>query len=188
MSSVVVARAADIGMQDRRAIRCASMCGLAIEIVVENGFDRAVGPGADLERPRGSGLNTIDAEGFGQSDDAETRSESLLGMRPMLQDQITQERRGRTDAGGLAPDPLDGPVGITPVIHEAVLYWVPTLTVIVYGTSDTFTGYGYMTAMATLKPDQVEKVKPMFLDIADSSTGRSRLRFVPPRRPDDRGI
>ncbi len=32
--------------------------------------------------------------------------------------------------------------------------------------SDTFTGYGYMTAMATLKPDQVSKVKPMFLDIA----------------------
>ncbi|MFZ4766743.1 MAG: M16 family metallopeptidase, partial [Roseimicrobium sp.] len=32
--------------------------------------------------------------------------------------------------------------------------------------SDTFTGYGYMTAMATLKPEQVAKVKPMFLDIA----------------------
>ncbi|MCE9519074.1 MAG: insulinase family protein [Verrucomicrobia bacterium] len=32
--------------------------------------------------------------------------------------------------------------------------------------SDTFTGYGYITAMATLKPEQVAKVKPMFLDIA----------------------
>lgn len=34
--------------------------------------------------------------------------------------------------------------------------------------SDTYTGYGYMTAMATLKPDQVAKVKPMFLDIAQA--------------------
>jgi zinc protease len=34
--------------------------------------------------------------------------------------------------------------------------------------SDTFTGYGYMTAMATLKPEQVARVKPMFLDIAQA--------------------
>ena len=32
--------------------------------------------------------------------------------------------------------------------------------------SDTFKGYGYMTAMATLKPEQVAKVKPMFPAIA----------------------
>jgi len=31
--------------------------------------------------------------------------------------------------------------------------------------SDTFTGYGYMTAMSTLKPEQVEKVKPMYVEI-----------------------
>ena len=34
--------------------------------------------------------------------------------------------------------------------------------------SDTYPGYGYMTAMATLKPDQVARVKPMFVDIASS--------------------
>jgi zinc protease len=34
--------------------------------------------------------------------------------------------------------------------------------------SDTYSGYGYMTAMATLKPDQVAIVKPMFLDIANA--------------------
>jgi len=34
--------------------------------------------------------------------------------------------------------------------------------------SDTYTGYGYITAMATLKPEQVAKVKPMFLDIAQA--------------------
>ena len=31
--------------------------------------------------------------------------------------------------------------------------------------SDTYTGYGYMTAMSTLKPEQVEKVKPMYVEI-----------------------
>ncbi len=31
--------------------------------------------------------------------------------------------------------------------------------------SDTYTDYGYMTAMATLKPEQVAKVKPMFAEI-----------------------
>ncbi|MEI6534653.1 MAG: insulinase family protein, partial [Verrucomicrobiaceae bacterium] len=31
--------------------------------------------------------------------------------------------------------------------------------------SDTYTGYGYMTAMATLKPEQVARVKPMFAEI-----------------------
>lgn len=37
--------------------------------------------------------------------------------------------------------------------------------------NDTFTGYGYMTAMATLKPEQVAKVKPMFLEIASGISG-----------------
>lgn len=50
--------------------------------------------------------------------------------------------------------------------------------------SDTFTGYGYMTAMATLKPDQVEKVKPMFLDIAKGiSQGITDDEFQRAREP-----
>src|SRR5271155_263670 len=115
MSSIVVARAADIGMQDRRTVRLAPMRGLAIEVVIENGFDRAISPGTELKRSHGSGLDTVGAEGLGQSDDAETRSEPLLGMSPVFQDQVAQERRGRTDTGCLAPDPLDGPAGIATV-------------------------------------------------------------------------
>jgi zinc protease len=34
--------------------------------------------------------------------------------------------------------------------------------------SDTFTGYGFMTAMSTLKPEQVEKVKPMYVEIGNA--------------------
>src|SRR5437879_4858587 len=43
-------------MKDRRAVRTALLRSVAIEIVVEDGFDRSVGPGADIERPRRGGL------------------------------------------------------------------------------------------------------------------------------------
>ncbi len=43
--------------------------------------------------------------------------------------------------------------------YSPVSYHVP---------SDTYTGYGYMTAMATLKPEQVAKVKPMFAQIGQA--------------------
>ena len=50
--------------------------------------------------------------------------------------------------------------------------------------SDTFTGYGYMTAMATLKAEQVERVKPMFLDIAKGiSQGITEDEFQRAREP-----
>jgi len=51
--------------------------------------------------------------------------------------------------------------------------------------SDTYTGYGYMTAMASLKPEQVAKVKPMFLAIADgiSDTGITEDEFQRAREP-----
>jgi len=54
-----------------------------------------------------------------------------------------------------------------------------------HNASDTFTGYGYMTAMATLKPEQVAKVKPMFLEIADgiSDTGITEDEFNRAREP-----
>ena len=61
---MVIARAADVGMEDRHAVRGALMGGLAIEIVVEDGFDRAVGPGADLERPRRGGLDPLAPKGL----------------------------------------------------------------------------------------------------------------------------
>ncbi len=50
--------------------------------------------------------------------------------------------------------------------------------------SDTFPGYGYMTAMATLKPEQVAKVKPMFLNIAQGiSSGITDDEFQRAREP-----
>ena len=51
--------------------------------------------------------------------------------------------------------------------------------------SDTYKDYGYMTAMATLKPEQVEKVKPMFVQIAESiiKGGISEDEFKRAREP-----
>lgn len=51
--------------------------------------------------------------------------------------------------------------------------------------SDTFPGYGYMTAMATLKPEQVAQVKPMFLEIAEGiiKEGISDDEFQRAREP-----
>ena len=77
-------------MEDRHAVRGAPLRGVAIEIVVEDGFDRAVGPRADLEGARGGRLDALGAERLDQPDDAETGAEALLGMRPVLQDQLAQ--------------------------------------------------------------------------------------------------
>ena len=51
--------------------------------------------------------------------------------------------------------------------------------------SDTYTGYGYMTAMSTLKPEQVEKVKPMYVEIgkALSEGGITDDEFERAREP-----
>jgi len=61
---------------------------LAIELVIEDGAHRAVGQGADLDRPRGGGFETIGAERPHQPDDAEAGAEALFEMGPALQDQL----------------------------------------------------------------------------------------------------
>src|SRR5690348_11467136 len=56
-SSMVVARPADVGMADRSRVRGAPGRRPPIELVVEDGFDGAVGPGADFDGVFGGGLN-----------------------------------------------------------------------------------------------------------------------------------
>src|SRR6476659_3927022 len=120
-SSVVVARSADIGVEDRHAIGGRPLRRLAIELVVEDGAHRAVGQGADLDRPRGGGFQAIGAEWPHQPHDAEAGPEALLRVGPALQDQFA-ERGGRwTDRSGLAANALDGPVGVPPMARRHVL-------------------------------------------------------------------
>ena len=58
---MVVARPTDVGVEDRRSVRGALARRTPIELVVEDGFDRAVGPGADIDGALGGGLQTLGA-------------------------------------------------------------------------------------------------------------------------------
>ena len=73
-------------MEDRRAVRGALGCGLAIELVVEDGADRAVAAGADLKGAKTGRFDPFAAERLGEPDDAQAGAEALLGMAPLFQD------------------------------------------------------------------------------------------------------
>ena len=75
-------------MEDRRAVRGALGCGLAIEVVVEDGADRAVAAGADLERALAGRFDPFAAEGLDEPDNAQAGAEALLGMAAFFQDQL----------------------------------------------------------------------------------------------------
>ncbi len=95
--------------------------GPPIEPGVEDGFDGAIGPGADLDSALGSGLDARSAERAGETHDAETGAVALLGMGPGLED-LLAERRGRwADLAGVVPDALDRPAGVAPMAGGHVL-------------------------------------------------------------------
>jgi hypothetical protein len=112
---VVVARPADVEVSDRGGLRGALWRGGSIELVVENGFDGAVGPGADLDGPFGGGFDARRAKSADEPNNAETGAITLLGMGPSLQDLLAERRRRRADPAGVVSDALDGPAGVAPV-------------------------------------------------------------------------
>ena len=71
LTLIVVARPADVGVQDRRRFRGPRGGAPPIKAVVENGFDRPAGLGADLQRPLRRRLQARRAEGTGEPDGAE---------------------------------------------------------------------------------------------------------------------
>src|SRR3984893_14868677 len=117
-SSVVVARSADIGVEDRHAIGGRLLRRLAIGLVVEDGAHRTVGQRADLDCPRGGGFQAIGAEWPHQPHDAQAGPEALLRVGPALQDQLAERGGGRTDRSGLAVNALDRPVGVPPMARR----------------------------------------------------------------------
>ena len=84
-------------MEDRRPVRGARWRGTPIEIVVEDGFDRAVGARADLDGALGCRFEPLGAIGTGQPDDAQAGAKALFGMRSLFEDQFAQRRCRRTD-------------------------------------------------------------------------------------------
>ena len=108
-------------MEDRGRLRGAPGRRLPIELVVEDGFDGAVGPGADLDGALGGGFETLGAEGPGEADDAQTGAIALLGMGPAFEDLLAQRRGRRADLAGVFADALDRPAGVAPVARGHVL-------------------------------------------------------------------
>jgi hypothetical protein len=94
-------------VKDRSGLRGALGRGPPIELVVEDGFDRAIGPGADLDGALGGGLDARRAERACEPNDAETGAIALFGMGPTFQD-LLAKRRGRwADLAGVFAYALD---------------------------------------------------------------------------------
>src|SRR5215468_12165096 len=98
-------------MDDRRAVRGALVRGVTIELVVEDGTDRPVAERADVDCACGGGFEPFAAEPAHQAQNAATGAEALFGMGPAFQDELTQRRSCRPDAGRFLADAVDGPVG-----------------------------------------------------------------------------
>ena len=75
-------------MLDRLRVRGALGRGAPIEVVVEDGFDRAVGPGADIEGALGGRLQTRGSVRPREPNNAQTRAKALLGMWARFEDQL----------------------------------------------------------------------------------------------------
>ena len=100
-------------MQDRRSVRGALARGTPVEVVVEDGFDRAVGPRADVDGAFGGGFQTLGAMGTREPDDAQAGAKALLGMWARLKDQFAQGRRRRPDQARVGADAFNRPAGIS---------------------------------------------------------------------------
>src|ERR1700730_3186306 len=95
--------------------------GTPVEVGVQGGTDRSVGERADVDGARGGGLQTCDTEHSRQAQDAKAGSEALLGVRPVLQDEIAECRGCWPDEGGVSADTADGPIGVTAMTGRHVI-------------------------------------------------------------------
>jgi hypothetical protein len=75
-------------MKDRDPVRGALLRRMSIQVVVEDGFDRAVGACADVDGADGGGFEPRAAERLDQAQNAKTGAEALLGMWLILDDQL----------------------------------------------------------------------------------------------------
>ena len=94
---IVVARPTDVGVQDRRSVRGALARRTPVKVVVEAGFDRAVGPGADVDGAFGGGFQALGAPGTREPDDAKAGAKALFGDVGAPRNQFAQGRRRRPD-------------------------------------------------------------------------------------------
>ena len=108
-------------MQDRRSVRCALLRGSPIEVVVEDGFDRAVSARADVDGALGGGFKALGAIGAGQPDDPQTGAKALFRMRALFEDQFTQRRSRRANQASIGADALNRPAGVSTMAGRHML-------------------------------------------------------------------
>src|SRR6516165_445529 len=89
LSSVEVGGAADVVVRYRRPVRGLGRT-LAIEIVLQDRVDGAIGARADLERAAAGDFESLVAVGLGEPQDADTGAEALLGVRALPQDNLDE--------------------------------------------------------------------------------------------------
>src|SRR6266481_5425949 len=89
--------------------------GGALAMVLQDGGNGGVGPGAEYQRAGAGGIDPFGAIALDQAQDADAGAEALLGMGPRAQDDIDQHGGVRADRLGLMADALVGPVAIAPV-------------------------------------------------------------------------
>src|SRR6478736_2716210 len=118
---MIIAGPADVGMADRGRLRGALWRGPPIEPGVEDGFDGAVGPGADFDGPLGGGFDARRAIRAGETHDAETGAIALLGMGPGLEDLLAQGCGRRADLAGVFANALDRPASVASMAGGHVL-------------------------------------------------------------------
>jgi hypothetical protein len=108
-------------MLDRLRVRGTPACGAPIEVVVEDGFDRAVSPGADIEGALGRHLQTHASVRPREPGDAQTCAKALLRMRARFEDQFAQRGRRRPNPRRVFADAIDRPTGVTAMARRHVL-------------------------------------------------------------------
>src|SRR5471030_1172195 len=96
-----------------RRDHCARLGEGAIEPVLQDRLDRAVGGGADIVAAPGRSLDALRSIAFHEAENAEARAEALLGMGLCLHDRLEQRDRGGADLLGLAQHACRRPFRIT---------------------------------------------------------------------------
>src|SRR6516225_9019558 len=112
--------ATDVVVNDRRSVR-GFFGPFAIELGVEDGFDGAVGAGADGECSLAGRLHPLARKASYELHDATAGAEALLGVSPLAHDDLDECAGVRPDLGGLAHDALGRPVGMAPMARGHVL-------------------------------------------------------------------
>ena len=105
--------AADVEVIDRRPVR--GLWCAALEIVLEDGSERGIGRGADLQSPFASRFQPFAAMDLGEAEDADTGAEALFGMGFGAQNDADQDPGMGPVGGGPASDAFLGPIGIAAV-------------------------------------------------------------------------